>query len=255
MESRKRSRVVVENLRLFGLSIQTFVGSAFFHILLGCAFLVAADRLTDRSHPSLVFLLAVLGVSIVLFGTGTQGIGSADVPGVVPLKVYIAGGAGVLAAVFGFGILWQAEHVQSIFSKKVNYGLIQLDVKRKQNAGDNLGGSTGIYNLAEARISATTRDSRQLHHIARSGSIEVLVPTALAAKRTYICLSITNSAGNAMLNPNPLCLDLPWRSPEDHDVDDPITHLATGEFSLVDPNPTKLNDRNTPAEQYEFTPQ
>src|SRR6266478_2940501 len=91
--------------------IKDFFGSPVFFILLGCSFLFAAARLMENTHPSFVFLLAILGVSIVLYGTGTQGVGSADFKD-VPIKVAVADGAGVLAAVFGFGDVWQSEKIQ-----------------------------------------------------------------------------------------------------------------------------------------------
>ena len=92
---------------------KNFFSTPLFFILLGCAFLFLAGKYMEDTHPSFIFLLAILGISIVLYGTGTQGVGSANFQN-VPVKVAVAGGAGVLAGVFGFGILWQSENIQSL---------------------------------------------------------------------------------------------------------------------------------------------
>lgn len=89
---------------LFTRSVE-FSRSGLFFILLGCGFLYFAYSVLYHVHPTFVFILALLGLSIVLFGTGTQSLGSGEFsePGSqAKAKFYLAGGAGVLAGIFGF---------------------------------------------------------------------------------------------------------------------------------------------------------
>src|SRR4051794_15932277 len=140
-------RSFAEGARQAYAELKLFFATPLFFILLGSAFLIAAFRLMEDTHPSFVFLLAILGISIVLYGTGSQGVGSAEFKDAIPVKVAVAGGAGVLAAVFGFGILWQSERVSQVFKTSRQYGLVVL----KNETND-------IFDLTTLRISARSLD-------------------------------------------------------------------------------------------------
>src|SRR4051794_15392468 len=51
---------------------KSFFGSTIFFILFGCILLYFAVSLLHQTHPAFVFILAILGVSMILFGTGSQ---------------------------------------------------------------------------------------------------------------------------------------------------------------------------------------
>jgi hypothetical protein len=53
---------------------KSFFSSGLFYILIGCAFLYAgySVSLGNRAHSAFVFLLAIVGVALVLYGTGTN---------------------------------------------------------------------------------------------------------------------------------------------------------------------------------------
>jgi hypothetical protein len=74
------------------------VSSGLFFMAVGCVFLVVAAYTMGETHSSLSFVLVVVGVAILLYGTGTQGMGQLDSHvGTAKYKVAVAGGAGALA--------------------------------------------------------------------------------------------------------------------------------------------------------------
>src|SRR5262245_37293119 len=80
---------------------KNFFSTGLFYIVLGIGFLWISFQNLE-SHPAFIFLLVILGVAIVLYGTGTQATGSGNTG---QMNIAIAGGAGVLAAFFGFGVM------------------------------------------------------------------------------------------------------------------------------------------------------
>lgn len=205
----------------FYAELKAFSSSSLFFIFLGCVFLFAAGRVIDRTHPSFVFLLAILGLSIVLYGTGTQGAGEAVFKD-VPVKVFVAGGAGVLAAIFGFGILWKAEEIQKVFSRKVNYGVVELQIQSLFNPRTQL------------HITATSGDDKTLPFIAKRDKIAIFAPTTASSERIKVCVEVLNSDLQSMTSPNP-CQDLKWEIFHDNDYGEPVTHIAKGTLPMVLP--------------------
>jgi hypothetical protein len=197
--------------------IKSFFSTPLFFILLGCSFLYFAAKLMENTHPSFVFLLAILGISIVLYGTGTQGVGTAE-PKDFPIKVAVAGGAGVLAAVFGYGILWQSDKIQKVFKTESEYGLVVLENK-----------TNSLFDLTTLRITANSPDGRALHLLQKSNSIEILMPIASISNKANICITVASSDGKSMTGPN-ACPTLPWETITDRSRGDQITHVATGGF-------------------------
>lgn len=221
--------------------IKNFSGSPIFFILLGCSFLFSASKMMENTHPSFVFLLAILGVSIVLYGTGTQGVGSADFND-VPVKVAVAGGAGVLAAVFGFGIVWQSEKIQKVFKTEQQYGLIELKNPSK------------LFEPTALHITANALDGRGLHLLSKSDTIEILMPIASFTSKARVCVTITSAEGKSMTGPNP-CPDITWETVEDRSHGEQITHFGAGVLPLVEPRSTRVDEQNRPVESLKFVPQ
>ena len=183
------SSTSLENMKSTALSVyaevKSFFGSPVFFIALGCLFLVAAFRLMDQTHPSFVFLLAILGVSIVLYGTGTQGVGSADFKN-VPIRVAVAGGAGILAGVFGFGIVWQGDKIPEIFKTQQKYGLIRL-----QNGDKH-------YDFSKLLISATSFNGTPLHLMTRSNVVQIVMPLTVFESTLEVCVVAIDPTGKRL---------------------------------------------------------
>lgn len=200
--------------------LSRFFAAPIFFILLGCVFLFVAGRLIDETHPSFVFLLAILGVSIVLYGTGTQASGEGELKS-VPIKVIIAGGAGVLAAVFGFGVVSQVEGIQKVFSKVAYFGVIELKPESS-------------FDLNTLHITSTTREGRPLPVMIKTDLVAVFVPTTIGATRGRICVYVTNAENKPLTAPNP-CFEVTWKTSTEHDYGEPITRIAEGNLPLVAP--------------------
>ena len=212
--------------------LSQFFSTPIFFILLGCIFLFAAGRLIDETHPSFVFLLAILGVSIVLYGTGTQASGEGNLSS-VPIKVVVAGGAGALAAIFGFGVVWQVEGIQKVFGKVANFGVIELR-------------SPLAYDFNKLSITSSTREGRPLPVMVKSDLVAVFVPTTVGSTRARLCVVITNAEGKSMTSPNS-CFEVAWKTSTDHDYGEPITRLGEGTLPLIHPR----NDQIPVAAQFQ----
>jgi len=105
-----------------------FCSSGIFFILLGVGLLVAAYvGLAIGVHSSFSFVLVVLGVAILLFGTGTQGMGKLESnTAAARYNVAIAGGAGVLALAIGFGMVKFGPEMQRAFDVETRYVVATL---------------------------------------------------------------------------------------------------------------------------------
>jgi hypothetical protein len=101
-----------EWMGLFG----DFFRSGLFFMLFGTAFLYFAFANGQRAHSAMTFILVVIGSAIVLFGTGTQATG--DVDGTEEGRAYkikIAGGAGVMSLIIGFGLVQKGHDLKGVF--------------------------------------------------------------------------------------------------------------------------------------------
>lgn len=91
--------------------------TSLFFILLGIAFLYVAYTTMYAAHATFTFVLVVVGVAILLYGTGTQGAGNfnSDI-GALTYKIGIAGGAGILALCIGYGVLEFSPKMRDAFA-------------------------------------------------------------------------------------------------------------------------------------------
>ncbi|MBU1306788.1 MAG: hypothetical protein KKF33_14880 [Alphaproteobacteria bacterium] len=149
-----------------GLVLLDILQSPPFYFFFGCLLLVLAFVATQFNlNTSLTFLVAILGVAIVLYGTGSQAAGTfGDAPAAAqamlagkpkpgdgaddndkddaeddkeapraPLfagaaaNVAIAGGAAVLAAFFGWGIIGQSDKIRQVLRDYDQYVQIRLE--------------------------------------------------------------------------------------------------------------------------------
>jgi hypothetical protein len=97
-------------------------GSGVFFISLGAVILYIASSTMGPAHSAFTFILVVLGVAIMLYGTGTQGMGSLQsTSAAAKYNIAIAGGAGVLAFCVAYGIIWKQEDIKSAFQVEKKY--------------------------------------------------------------------------------------------------------------------------------------
>lgn len=112
-------------------AMENFLSSGAFFIALGLVLLLAAYvGLSFGVHTSFSFVLVVLGVAILLFGTGTQGIGRLESEAAKGrYSVAIAGGAGVLAIAIGFGMVEKGRDIQTVFDLQTRHVKLKLRPK------------------------------------------------------------------------------------------------------------------------------
>lgn len=127
-----------QKLNSDGLGIvERFFSSGLFFIVLGSLLLVFAYSRIGIVHSSFTFVLVVLGVAVLLFGTGTQGLGKLDSKtATANYNIALAGGAGVLALFIGFGMVHYSGDMQKIFSVEKKQILAELKPKPNGVASD-----------------------------------------------------------------------------------------------------------------------
>ena len=234
---------------LYG-EIKGFFGSPVFFILLGCAFLYMAGQLLHGAavHPSFIFLLAILGVSIVLYGTGTHGVGTAEMKD-FPIKVAVAGGAGVLAAIFGYGVIWKSQDIEKVFKTTREYAVVVLKNETKD---------LDLRDLTKLRVSARAWDGRNLHVLSKSDQIEILLPVASYPKDFRVCVTVEDLSGKSLTeedNCSRVNLD---KHDDSREYDELTSHVARGKLPLKAPkliNPVdEAGKRVEPVDPALFTP-
>ncbi|UWU80782.1 hypothetical protein N2603_20640 [Bradyrhizobium huanghuaihaiense] len=231
----------IQILQLLFSRTVDFSKSGFFFILLGCGFLYFAYSLLYHVHPTFVFILALLGLSIVLFGTGTQSLGSGEFtePGSqAKAKFYLAGGAGVLAGVFGFGAVLGSDRIERVFANSSGYALVVFEINNP--AGTN---------LQQATVTTYLKDGRTLPALIRDASIEVLAPISRGYGKLDVCIeakgpkwSIERGCPTLDLKDN-----APGQRPE------PVQSIGTTKVDLKFVNVLSLDEAGKPAPAPPFT--
>jgi len=124
---------------------QSVLQSGAFYFFAGLGLLFFSIHASETQlHPSITFLLAMLGVAVLLFGTGSQSAGtigntvqgvgsskdSANAPNnsMSPIVVHaaVAGGAAVLTIIFGFGVIYFSDKISGVFSDYDKYWSITI---------------------------------------------------------------------------------------------------------------------------------
>ncbi|KNG95511.1 hypothetical protein [Pseudaestuariivita atlantica] len=131
----------VEELHADGLvglrvALVRFFSSGVFFIILGGIFLYFSVVLQGGTHSSFTFVFVVLGIAILLYGTGTQGTGALESDTATwKLKGSIAGGAGVLALLAGYLFVEKHPEIRKAFEPQRQY------VKIVTNLSDRTAGT------------------------------------------------------------------------------------------------------------------
>jgi hypothetical protein len=71
--------------------VASFVSSGFFFLILGGVLLFIAQDRMSTNHAGITFVLVVLGVALLLYGTGTQGMGQFNSGAGAGYNIAIAG--------------------------------------------------------------------------------------------------------------------------------------------------------------------
>ncbi|CCD95192.1 membrane hypothetical protein [Bradyrhizobium sp. ORS 375] len=213
-----------------------FSKSGLFFILLGCGFLYCAYELLYHVHPTFVFILALLGLSIVLFGTGTQSLGSGEFaePGSkAKAKVYLAGGAGLLAGLFGFGAVLGSDKIERVFANSSGYALVVFEISNPN----------GIK-LQQASVLTHLRDGRQLPVLIRDQSIEVLAPISRGYGKLDVCIEAKGLEQKWSIEHGCPTLDLKDNAPGQRS--EPVQSIGIAKLDLKYVNTTGLDEAGKP---------
>jgi hypothetical protein len=96
-------------------TIFSFFSTGFFFLILGGIFLFTAQFFMASNHAGITFILVVLGVALLLYGTGTQGMGQFQSAAGAGYNVAIAGGAGIVAFAVAYGIIQYSPKMRDAF--------------------------------------------------------------------------------------------------------------------------------------------
>lgn len=143
------------------LALNAFMSSGWFFMLVGIALLWAAYGTMGETHTSFTFVLVVVGIAILLYGTGTQSAGEAASDKV---KIYLAGGAGVLAFLVGYGIVEKSPAIKAAFQVEKKYFRYVV-----------AGADDGVTDLSNY-VALADINGDQVPAMRRGNYIEVLVP-------------------------------------------------------------------------------
>lgn len=129
--------------------IGKIVSSGVFFMILGGALLYIAVGLHGQNHTSFTFIFVVLGVAILLYGTGTQGTGALDSDATAwKFKGTIAGGAGVLALLFGYFFIEKHPDIRRAFEPQRQYVKVITDIYERSEGRNRPVSSDSGYVLA-----------------------------------------------------------------------------------------------------------
>jgi hypothetical protein len=107
--------------RLMWLAPRFFSSGVFFMMSGGLLLYIAGSNVVNR-HAMLTFILAVLGVAVLLYGTGTQGLGRLEsTTNVAKYNIALAGGAGALAFGVAFGMIHYTDEMKQAFQVERKY--------------------------------------------------------------------------------------------------------------------------------------
>lgn len=167
------------------VEVKTFFTAPIFYVILGCMFLYVSFVLLNRAHPAFLLLVAILGVAILLYGTGTQAAmtGQGDNKQIgASAQIAIAGGAGALAAFFGFGVVYMNTDIQKVFKRTMDYGVLEIVTSRV---------------LDGYAIQAKQGDGRPLHQWINENKLQLLIPFNGVDSRSIVAVSLTSEQANA----------------------------------------------------------
>jgi hypothetical protein len=186
--------------------LKRFFSSPLFFILYGSFLLYAGLALLDYTHSAFVFILSILGVAMVLFGSGSQAVAAAEIPYPTAgkINVAIAGGAAALAAIFGYGTVYLSEGIQGFFKRSVDYGFLELTTR--DSPSPNL-------DLEQHFVAASLSDGRPLHFWKTTSELQIMVPRYERHAVSHVLVTIKGpqvSVGSSSRTP-PEPYEISWQ--------------------------------------------
>ena len=141
-----------------------FCGSGLFFMLLGILFIFVAQWSMGIAHAGITFVLVVLGVAVLLYGTGTQGLGELQTDtSTTKYNVAIAGGAGVMAFCVALGIIWYSPKMRDAFQTEKKFVRVVI---KSADGTTSIPSYVPLFDIDGVAIPAARRGN----------AIEVLVP-------------------------------------------------------------------------------
>ncbi|TWA70384.1 hypothetical protein FBZ85_1233 [Azospirillum brasilense] len=145
--------------------LEYYMESGLFYFIVGCLFIVFSFIASWLGlNSSLIFVVAVLGIAVLLYGTGSQSAGSygsatgdliallarnnarltpeqqaalleklkagTESETVAKWNIVVAGGAALLAAGFGYGIINYSPQIRSVFRDHDTYFRVRIELCR-----------------------------------------------------------------------------------------------------------------------------
>lgn len=102
--------------------VMRLASSGLFFMFAGALILILAFSTMGSSYAIFSFVLVVVGVAVLLFGTGTQSMGEfGSESAAAKYKVSLAGGAGALAFAIAYGIVNYAPEMKTAFQIERKY--------------------------------------------------------------------------------------------------------------------------------------
>lgn len=204
--------------------VYDFFSSGIFYMLFGSALLYFSYHTLSHVHASFSFVLIVLSVAILLYGTGTQSVGEISDSNLAgKYNVMIAGGAGALALLIGLGMVTYGSKMPDVFGIERK----RMVVVFNPTPGD-IGKSLSTTYFAEF----LDEEGRPLPYSIEGNAFRVLVPyfeKQLNNKRTIVIKYIlhlrpdSNSSGYRNYVPG----DAEIQIDEQHIVNDSSFDLPT----------------------------
>ena len=102
-----------------------FANSGLFFMIIGGVLLLLSFLTMDTARSAFSFIMVVLGVAVLLYGTGTQGMGQFGASD--GYKVAIAGGAGVIAFCVAWGIVSYGDKMKTAFGVERKYARVTIE--------------------------------------------------------------------------------------------------------------------------------
>jgi hypothetical protein len=189
--------------------LESITTSSTFYFIAGLGLLLYAIRSSGLNHPGLTFVVAMLGVAILLFGTGSQAAGTFDASAaangwnVNKANVAVAGGAAVLTAIFSWGVLHYSTDIGRVFSNYSRYAIVTVEAcggpelcLASGEGAENL--TDRDFSFDQYNIEAESELGFPIHTWHTERAIQILVLTPLAELDYHVRLKAVK-VGNDVL--------------------------------------------------------
>ena len=138
-----------------------FSSSGLFFMVVGALFLAIAYSTIGGTHAGLTFVFVVVGIAILLYGTGTQSVGSFDSGAQeARTKIVLAGGAGALAFAVSAGIIFEADRINNAFREETRW--LEVYFMAKEDGQSSLSDYIAEFTVDGAAIPVVRRGDKYI---------------------------------------------------------------------------------------------